>query len=128
MNAGKERSVRLVVVSCLLLATAACATEKPAGPAPGAFERVADRLSDPAYETPCLLYAYCHGKEYARRRLERETDRNPADRRDNIVVATALGDNRREQRVIRQDRATERPASDPKPNLPVGAKSADTPN
>jgi hypothetical protein len=128
MTKRKGRYMRLVVLSCLALATAACATEKPPAPAPGAFERVADRLSDPASETPCLLYAYCHGKDYGKRRLERETDRNPVDRRDSIVVATALGDNQRAQSVIRQDKASERPASDPKPNLPVGAKSADTPN
>jgi len=119
--------MRLVLLSCLALASAACATQKPPAPSPGAFERVADRLSDPAYETTCLLYVYCHGTEYNKRRLEAETDRNPADRRDRIVVTTALGD-QRTQRVIRQDAAAQRPASDPKPTLPNGAKSADTPN
>ena len=44
------------------------------------LERVADRLSDPASETPCLLYAYCHGKDYGKRRLERETAQNLCDR------------------------------------------------
>lgn len=120
--------MRLVVLSGIALAAAACATEKPPTPAPGAFERVADRLSDPASETPCLLYAYCRGATYGRRSLEREAERNPVDRRDRIVVATAVGDQRTQQRIVRQDPATTRPASDPKPNLPVGAKSADTPN
>ena len=120
--------MRLVVVSCLALASGACATGKATAPAPGAFERVAERLSDPAWEVACLLYAYCQGANSGKRRLERETDRNPADRRDSIIITTAIGDNRRQERVMGTDRAGGRPASDPRPTLPLGATSADTPN
>lgn len=76
--------MRFVVMVGLMLTTCACATEKPAIPAPGAFERVAARLN-PAQS---LLGVGLSLKD----KVEIESNRNPVDRDDSLVVAERVGD------------------------------------
>lgn len=106
--------MRLAGLAILILAASACATGKPATPAPGAFERVAERLN----ESHSLLGVGLTRKE----KVEIEAERNPADRRDNILVATRINEIRNQRRLERDAASRagqDRPVKDQKSPQPA---------
>lgn len=106
--------MRLTSICLLAALTAGCASPRPAAfPQPGVFERVADRLNkSPSGPNVPINRKWC--AKNPGRCAEADAQRNPAERRGEVLVATRMSEVRREQ--LRKAEAQKTKSDEPTPN------------